>query len=58
MTFNLGIGRLTEFHDFLAKMQTQDWQGASAAMLDSLWARQVGPRAQRLALQIQTGDWQ
>ena len=58
MAFNLGIGGLLEFHDFLAKMQAGNFSGAAGAMLDSLWARQVGPRATRLSMQIQTGVWQ
>ena len=58
MTFNMGIGGLLEFHDFLARMQRGDFSGAAGAMLDSLWARQVGPRATRLSMQIQSGVWQ
>jgi len=58
MAFNLGIGGLLEFHDFLARMQRGDFSGAAGAMLDSLWARQVGARATRLSMQIQTGTWQ
>ena len=58
MTFNMGIGGLLEFHDFLARMQRGDFSGAAGAMLDSLWARQVGTRATRLSMQIQTGVWQ
>ena len=58
MTFNMGIGGLLEFHDFLARMQRGDFSGAAGAMLDSLWARQVGARATRLSMQIQTGEWQ
>lgn len=58
MTFNMGIHGLGEFRDFLGKMQTGDYAGAAGAMLDSLWARQVGPRATRLSIQIQTGTWQ
>jgi lysozyme len=58
MTFNMGVKGLSGFHDFLAKLQAKDFEGAAAAMLDSLWARQVGARAQRLAIQIQSGFWQ
>jgi lysozyme len=58
MAFNMGLGGLLEFHDFLAKMQAGNFSGAAGAMLDSLWARQVGPRATRLSIQIQTGVWQ
>jgi lysozyme len=58
MTFNMGIRGLGKFQTFLAKLQAKDFPGAKAAMLDSLWAKQVGPRAQRLAIQIETGFWQ
>ena len=58
MTFNMGVGGLAQFKDFLAKMQAGDWQGASVAMLDSKWADQVGARAQRLAIQVESGTWQ
>ena len=58
MTFNIGIGGLLEFHDFLARMQRGDFSGAAGAMLDSLWARQVGTRATRLSIQIEKGEWQ
>jgi lysozyme len=58
MTFNMGIGGLLEFHDFLAKLQAGDYSAAAGAMLDSLWARQVGARATRLSQQIQSGIWQ
>lgn len=58
MTFNMGIHGLAEFRDFLEKLQAGDFSAAAGAMLDSLWARQVGPRATRLSIQIQTGEWQ
>jgi lysozyme len=58
MIFNMGAGGLAGFHDFLAKMQAGDFRAAAGAMLDSLWARQVGPRATRLSLQIESGFWQ
>lgn len=57
MCFNLGPGNLQGFVHFLAKLQAQDWSGASAEMLNSQWAKQVGPRADRLAKQIETGEW-
>jgi lysozyme len=58
MTFNMGIHGLSEFRDFLNKMQAGDFRAAAGAMLDSLWARQVGARAERLSIQIETGFWQ
>lgn len=57
MAFNLG-SRLLKFDDFIAKAKAGDVHGASVAMLDSTWARQVGERALRLATQYATGIWQ
>ena len=48
MCFNLGLSRLLNFKKFLAAMETADWEEAAVQMLDSKWARQVGPRATRL----------
>lgn len=55
MCFNLGIRRLLGFRNTLAKMERGDFDGAAAGMLASLWARQVGPRAERLALMMEKG---
>lgn len=58
MTFNMGITGLLGFRTALSDAQVGNWQGAHDAMLDSKWARQVGQRAQRLAQQLLTGEWQ
>lgn len=58
MTFNMGIGGLAGFKETLAKIQAGDYSGAAQAMLQSAWAAQVGPRAQRLAIQMESGTWQ
>nr|BDD45433.1 hypothetical protein 2 [bacterium] len=52
MTFNLGIKGLLGFRNALAAFQAQDWQAAAKEMLDSRWARQVGPRAEELAEKV------
>ena len=54
MAFNLGA-KLLGFHRTLTFIEDQKWDAAADAMLDSLWARQVGARAKRLAEQIRTG---
>lgn len=54
MVFNLG-GRLLGFKNFLAALQSHDWSKASAEMLNSTWAIQVGGRAKVLARMIETG---
>jgi len=58
MTFNMGVGGLAEFKLFLAAAQVGNWTEARNQMLDSAWATEVGPRAVRLAIQIETGEFQ
>lgn len=58
MTFNMGVGGLSGFRQFMAAMQQGNWTEAKTQMLDSIWAEQVGSRAQRLAIQVETGIWQ
>jgi lysozyme len=55
MGFNLGVSALCQFHNTLGAIQRGDWQAAHDGMLASLWARQVGARAVRLADQMLTG---
>jgi len=54
MAFNLG-GRLGGFGKFLAAVERKDWETASKEMLNSLWAKQVGQRAVRLARMMRVG---
>jgi len=49
MAFNLGRQRLARFVKMVAAAKQYDWCEVSRQMLDSKWARQVGPRADRLA---------
>ena len=55
MAFNLGIGGLIGFHDTLKYVQLGMFEAAAKGMLATLWARQVGPRADRLAEMMKTG---
>ena len=55
MAFNLGIGRLMQFKYTLFSVEHGEWERAAQGMLSSLWARQVGPRAERLAEMMRTG---
>ena len=57
MAFNLGLRGLLQFHQTLQAVENGHWQAAAQHMLDSKWAQQVGPRATRLALQMETGEW-
>jgi lysozyme len=58
MAYNMGIHGLLEFKNTLSLVENGHYAAASAAMLASLWAKQVGVRAQRLARQMETGVWQ
>lgn len=55
MAFTLR-SRFLQFRDFLGAMAAKDYSGAADAMLDSLWAKQVGSRATRLAEMMRTGQ--
>jgi len=55
MGFNLGVPGLLKFRDFISALQRGDYRTAAAEMLDSLWARQVGRRADDLASMMVTG---
>jgi lysozyme len=57
MAFNMGIAGLSGFRRTLDLVRTGDFAGAAQAMLESKWAEQVGPRAQRLSIQMGTGVW-
>jgi lysozyme len=58
MAFNLGVNGLMAFKETLAWMEAGNYSAAADAMLQSVWARQVGVRAERLAAQMRTGEWQ
>ncbi len=55
MAFNMGVTALCQFHNTLAAIKAGNWAKAAAGMLDSLWAKQVHARADRLAEQMLTG---
>ena len=55
MAFNIGFQGVMEFKEMWKAIQDQDWDGAANAMLDSLWAKEVGQRATRLATAMRTG---
>jgi lysozyme len=55
MVYNMGMKRLLGFEQMLRCLERGDWVTASAQALSSKWAKQVGGRAQRIALLIRTG---
>ena len=52
MCFNLGWPRLSGFRKMLAAIKAGDYNKAADEALDSKWAKQVGPRATRIAEQF------
>lgn len=45
MAFNMGVPGLLNFHGMISAIVNKDFDKASAEMLTSLWAKEVGPRA-------------
>jgi lysozyme len=56
MTFNMGVGWLKSFKNTTAAIKAGDYKKAAAGMRASLWAKQVGARAERLAKMMETGN--
>ena len=57
MAYQLGAAGLNGFKQFLGAVINHDWQRAHDEMLDSLWAKQVPNRANRMAGMMLRGDW-
>lgn len=57
MAYNLGIVKLRGFKRMLAALEDHDFQRAAREMLDSKWAKQVGQRANTLALMMREGKY-
>ena len=62
MTFNLGIepfdgDGFKDWPMFVNQVRTGQYTAAAANMLSTLWAKQIGKRAARLAEMMRTGTW-
>ena len=57
MCFNLGMTRLLGFKNALGCMAEGNYEQAAVEFLDSLWAAQVGNRADEVAEMIRTGRY-
>jgi lysozyme len=55
MCFNLGVSGLLKFRKTLELVEARRYKEAAEEMLNSLWAKQVGGRAVRLAKMMETG---
>ena len=58
MAYNLGIDGLLGFTHMLTAAAMGDWKTAAQCGRDSLWHKETGARAERLMLQLETGQWQ
>lgn len=56
MAYQMGLDGLDRFHKALEAMEAHNWRVAHDEMLMSDWAKQTPKRAQRLAVQMLTGD--
>ena len=57
MIYNMGANTFAQFHGTHTALMNGDYKAASAGMLASRWATQVGKRATRLAGIMETGVW-
>lgn len=57
MCFNMGIGKLIGFKRTLGLIREHKYKEAAVAMLQSEWALEVGNRAHKNALMMETGQW-
>ena len=57
MLFNLGWGGYSKFRNMINALNDHDYETASAEMLDSRWARQVGGRAKELSRIMRSGEF-
>lgn len=55
MAYNLGISGLLKFKKMLKTLEEENYPKAAKEMLDSLWAIQVGKRADHLAYLMRHG---
>lgn len=56
LVFNMGLSHWRQFAKCRYALCKRDWQDAHNELIDSLWAKQVGPtRSNRIANQLLTG---
>lgn len=58
MIFNMGLPTFSQFKKTIMCIEMGDYWQAAREMLDSRWAVQVGPRATRLSIMMETGEWE
>ena len=55
LCYNMGINHLSQFTHLLAAAESAQWVVVAVELIDSLYARQVGARAKRIAIELGTG---
>lgn len=58
MAFQMGVAGLLGFKNTLALIERGEYAKASHEMLGSKWAQQTPARANRLSVQMRSGEWQ
>lgn len=58
MAYQLGVSGLLKFRHTLEYASQGRWDDCAREALDSAWSHQTPRRAQRVAKQITTGEWQ
>ena len=57
MLFNLGLPRFLSFKKMIARLIDKEYSQAAEEIINSLYARQVGERANELAYMIERGEY-
>lgn len=57
LAFNVGVAKLLKFEKTLDHIHKGEFDEAATEILKSVWSRQVGARATRLATQLRSGEW-
>jgi lysozyme len=57
IVFNMGARNFSRFYNTVDAIRRSDWPGAHDGLLNSLWHKQVGGRAERDAAMILTNEW-
>lgn len=58
MAFQMGTAGLLGFKQTLAAVRDERYAHAAGLMMQSSWAKQTPGRANRMARQMETGEWQ
>jgi lysozyme len=58
MAFQMGLKGLLGFRSTLDSMRDERFANAAEGMRQSKWAKQTPERANRMAYQMETGEWQ